>query len=65
MRQFTFGLQEMTLKSLKVALQELVDSADQEGCSDDLCVVSTEAIRSLCEAAGSPVPMNLRYPKDE
>ena len=35
------------MDEIKRALKELIYSADQEGCSDDLVVVSMNALRRL------------------
>lgn len=47
------------------AIQNLFDSADQEGCSPDLAVVSARALLDLAEAAGMPHPSHICTDPDD
>lgn len=47
-------------------IADLVDSADQEGCTPDLAVVDAALLLQLAEAAGMERPMHIcTDPNDE
>lgn len=43
------------IRQLKAAIQDLLDSEDNEGCSDDLTVVSSLTVRELRGLMGEDV----------
>lgn len=47
------------MKDVWIVIQDLITSADQEGCSPDLAVVDAQLLLDLAKEAGLPKPSHI------
>lgn len=55
----------MNFLTLKSIIADLIDNADQEGCTPDLAVVDAKDLLRLAEAAGLEPPLHICIDPDD